>query len=788
MASVKYVSQEGVLAGATPITDVPDRPTIGTATDVGTGRAFNNGAATVTATPAATGGVPATYTMTSSPGGFTGTGTSPVTVTGLQTGVSYTFTAVANATAGSSPVTASASNSITATTVPGSPTVTGATMGIGRPYNNGSATVTFTAPANNGGKAITGYTISSSGPTVTSVAAGSSPATLTDLLPGSYTFTATATNANGTGSASGAGGSVNISTVPQAPTINSVTETNSTTVTLNYTAGGNGGSAITAYTVVSSPSISLSYNSSNPTTLTGTFVQGQAYTFTMTATNANGTSTTSNTSNAATPNAAPGNQTFLASGTFTVPAGVTSISAVAIGGGQSGSQAEAGADGGTGGSLRYSTSIAVTPGETLTITVGAGNSTTGATRINGGNSSISRGGTNLLLARGGGQTTTEVGTGFAGGAGSTASGAGGAGGAAGYAGTGGVGGTATLVGTSSGAASQSSNQAQPIYTHPVYGGQSVPAATSNPSAGVGPWGLGYSATVTTGGVGRTAQGSGGFAHAANTALALFGSGGGANSWGTGGSAGAASVTASGDGVVRIIWGPGRSYPSTNVTFTPTLVGYVSGSNTGTNAISYPSGTQTGDFLVFVQSDGAGGVTPTTPSGWTAPLAMRANSPASATFYKYCAGETSVTPATSIAATGNYMLATFRNVYIDARSGTNLTAGKNPLLTFVTTGTTSSSGLPVVSAITADRIQVANAISISTAVIDDVTVSGIGAPGGMTLIGVQQSATASGGASMMAYKVHSSENDTITSAAFTGTGSDTGRCNTITLRPGEYTTT
>ena len=44
------------LTALTPIDDVPDSPTIGSATDVGTSRAFNNGAATVAFTAKATGG------------------------------------------------------------------------------------------------------------------------------------------------------------------------------------------------------------------------------------------------------------------------------------------------------------------------------------------------------------------------------------------------------------------------------------------------------------------------------------------------------------------------------------------------------------------------------------------------------------------------------------------------------------------------------------------------------------------------------------------------------------
>ena len=58
----------------------PASPTIGTATAVTSGRAYNNGSASITFTPGSGGGYPATYTMTSSPGSYTGTSsTSPIT-------------------------------------------------------------------------------------------------------------------------------------------------------------------------------------------------------------------------------------------------------------------------------------------------------------------------------------------------------------------------------------------------------------------------------------------------------------------------------------------------------------------------------------------------------------------------------------------------------------------------------------------------------------------------------------------------------------------------------------
>jgi len=85
---------------------VPDAPIIGTAT---------GGASSVSVTftaPADVGGGAITgYTATSSPGGFTGTGTSsPITVSGLSAGTSYTLTVVATNAYGPS-VSSAASNS-----------------------------------------------------------------------------------------------------------------------------------------------------------------------------------------------------------------------------------------------------------------------------------------------------------------------------------------------------------------------------------------------------------------------------------------------------------------------------------------------------------------------------------------------------------------------------------------------------------------------------------------------------------------------------------------------------
>lgn len=86
--------------------------------------------------------------------------------------------------------------------VPGAPTIGTGTAG------NAEATVSFAAPASNGGSVITSYTVVSS-PGGISASGASSPITVTGLTNGTaYTFTVNATNAVGTGAASAASNSV----------------------------------------------------------------------------------------------------------------------------------------------------------------------------------------------------------------------------------------------------------------------------------------------------------------------------------------------------------------------------------------------------------------------------------------------------------------------------------------------------------------------------------------------------------------------------------------------------
>jgi hypothetical protein len=113
----------------------PSAPTIGTAT-------AGDGSASVAFTPSTyIGKGTITYTATSSPGGFTGTGSSsPITVSGLTNGTAYTFTVVGTTNYGVASATSAASNSITPASNANFDLIATAT-----PTSSGQAVVTFSS-------------------------------------------------------------------------------------------------------------------------------------------------------------------------------------------------------------------------------------------------------------------------------------------------------------------------------------------------------------------------------------------------------------------------------------------------------------------------------------------------------------------------------------------------------------------------------------------------------------------------------------------------------------------
>ena len=282
--------------------------------------------------------------------------------------------------------------------------------------------------------------------------------------------------------------------------------------------------------------------------------------------------------------------------TFTVPDYVTSLTIVAVGGGGgtvAGTEGmvQSGASGAGGGALAYISTLTVTPGEELIVTVGAGGlgvpDDSVAAQTDGTSSTVYRSNTLLLFAGGGKKGVANSTTSNPGGVGGTwggtavtgggnggdggncngdSGGGGGGGGTGGYGGNGGAGGQAR---TTSGLIQ-------------------VATTGTNGTLGAGGGGGGGTTTVTGGGsgggVGIYGRGSDGLGGSTSTATArgLGGSGGdnGQNPgngtgfgglFGGGGSGGGDSpgtVTAGaaggGNGAVRILWAVGAAYPTTNL--------------------------------------------------------------------------------------------------------------------------------------------------------------------------------------------------------------------------------
>lgn len=235
--------------------------------------------------------------------------------------------------------------------------------------------------------------------------------------------------------------------------------------------------------------------------------------------------------------------------TWTCPPGVTSVSVVCIGGGSSTQGSTWSATAGAGGGLGWKNNIAVTPGQTYTVQVGQGGN---------GSSSNTSGGDSWFISsgtvRGGGASTTTGGsfTGDGGGNGGAGGNQYGGGGAGGYTGNGGTQGQAGSGGGASGGAGYSS----------TYGGAS--------GGGTGPFGQGQSGSATSSGqpgVGGSGGENGIMGEnpwysqgvTGNRRGGLYGGGGA----GTGTSGpGGIGLNEGGRGCVRIIWGAGRSFPST----------------------------------------------------------------------------------------------------------------------------------------------------------------------------------------------------------------------------------
>lgn len=268
-------------------------------------------------------------------------------------------------------------------------------------------------------------------------------------------------------------------------------------------------------------------------------------------------------------------QTFttLGSSSFTIPDNVYSISAVAIGGGGGGAGGlddDRGPSGGGGGELRYKNNISVTPGDSITVYVGAGgegglnSSSTSGNGEDGENSFIDVGGIIVLKANGGsgGIATSNTASGGAGGSGGTGDGggnggdggdaafnsSGGAGGGAGgYSGTGGTGGTTN------------DNTGVTAGTGGAGGG-----GGSDTGGGAGGGGVGLDGEGSSGAAGASGP-TGGVGGSGGSQGESAGHGDGGNYGGGGGAPEDDANALGGDGAqgaIRIIWGGvNKNYPN-----------------------------------------------------------------------------------------------------------------------------------------------------------------------------------------------------------------------------------
>ena len=238
---------------------------------------------------------------------LTGSATRSFAVTGLQNGIAYTFTVAAinaSGTGADSPASAAVTP-----TVP--PAVPGAPSGVAGTPGNASVALTWTAPASDGGSAITGYSVTRYvGGTAQGTTATGSVATVY-TVPGltngtAYTFTVVATNVAGAGAGSAPSAALTPATVPGAPTGVAGTAGNVSTVALAWAApASNGGSAITGYRITPyiagvAQTAQLTGSAATAFTVSG-LTHNTGYTFRVAAINAAGTGAISGASGTLTP-------------------------------------------------------------------------------------------------------------------------------------------------------------------------------------------------------------------------------------------------------------------------------------------------------------------------------------------------------------------------------------------------------------------------------------------------------------------------------------------------------
>lgn len=289
------------------------------------------------------------------------------------------------------------------------PTIgTAVDIGNGRSYSTtgGAATVAFTQ--NTGGGLPNSFTATSN-PGGISGSSTSSPITVTGLTPGTaYTFTVTGTNNFGTSAASLSSNSINATTVPQAPSIGTATQSFSD-ISLTFTAGATGGLPITnyKYSVDGINYIALSpAQTSSPLTIPASgLTVGQSFQIYIKAVNSNGDSAASSATSLTLNKSLSGGiltsdstyyyRTFTGSGMLST-FGSPSADILLIGGGGAGGGINNGGGGGAGGVVYASnTSLSLS---SYSITAGGGGPGANSSGASGTSSTFG----SLFTANGGG--------------------------------------------------------------------------------------------------------------------------------------------------------------------------------------------------------------------------------------------------------------------------------------------------------------------------------------------------------------------------------------------------
>ncbi len=234
-----------------------------------------------------------TYKVISNPEGIIATGNaSPITISGLKNGTSYSFTILATNSLGSS-ILSLPSNSVVPAGVPDSPIITSATRG------NTMATIYFSPPQNNGGSSIQRYTILTN-PGGIFQHGINSPFVVTGLTNGiSYTFKIIATNNIGNSPYSEPSNSVIPATIPNSP-LNVTATPSPFSAIVSFQPPNNGGDPISNYIVTAHPSGISTTGLSSPITVNG-LTNGESYSFTVEAVNSLGKSLPSEPSGFITP-------------------------------------------------------------------------------------------------------------------------------------------------------------------------------------------------------------------------------------------------------------------------------------------------------------------------------------------------------------------------------------------------------------------------------------------------------------------------------------------------------